>query len=86
MTNCAEGILSPLKTASGLVREVIEVRDTVKFGDVVIKLQGQIMAAQQGALSATERIRELEAQVAGFEAWDAEKQRTHSKMLPATLS
>src|SRR6516225_5243620 len=75
MPNWVEGILSPLKTASGLVQEAIQVRDTVKFGEVIIGLQAQILAAQQGAMSAAERMRELEAQVASFEAWDAEKQR-----------
>jgi hypothetical protein len=52
MANFVEGILSPLKTASSLLQEAIEVHDSVKFGDVVVKLQAQIMAAQQGALAA----------------------------------
>jgi len=52
MTNFIEGILSPLKTASSLLQEAIEIRDATKFRDTVGKLQTQILAAQQGALAA----------------------------------
>jgi hypothetical protein len=86
MSNWAESILSPLKSASGLLQEAIEVRDTVKFGDVVIKLQAQIMAAQQGAMAAQsdqaqmiESISELKEKVARLEAWDAQKKRYKMK-------
>jgi hypothetical protein len=82
MANWAEGILSPLKTASGLLQEAIEVRDAVKFGDIALKLQTQIMAAQHGAITANlaqtemaEEIRQLKAHMAELEAWDTEKEQ-----------
>ena len=41
------------ETAKGL----IEVRDTVKFGNAIVELQAQIMTAQQGAFTAQARPR-----------------------------
>ncbi len=82
MTNWADAIMSPLKSAGEMAQGLIEIRDTVKFGDAIIKLQAQIMAAQQGALAAHQReaamaeeIRDLKTRMTELEAWDAEKQR-----------
>jgi hypothetical protein len=83
-----DAIMSPLKTAGEMAQGLIEIRDTVKFGDAVIKLQAQIMSAQQGALAAqsretemTEEIRSLKTHVAELEAWDAQKDRYDLKRL-----
>ena len=86
MANWIEDVLSPLKTATGLLQEAIEIRDATKFRDTVGKLQTQILAAQQSAVSAysaqtamSEEISQLKAQVTRLEAWDAEKQRYELK-------
>jgi hypothetical protein len=86
MANFIEGILSPLKTASSLLQEAIEIRDATKFRDTVGKLQTQILSAQQGALAANvaqaemaEEISQLKKQVASLKAWNAEKNRYQLK-------
>jgi hypothetical protein len=89
MASWIEAIISPLKTAGELAQGLIEVRDTVKFGDAVIKLQAQIMAAHQGAFAAqalqtamAEEVRALKEKVARFETWDAEKSRYQLQKIP----
>lgn len=82
MASLIDSITNPLKTAGETAQKLISLRDTAKFGDAVIELQAQIMAAQQGALAAHQReatmaeeIRDLKTRMAELEAWDAEKQR-----------
>ena len=82
MTSWIDSITNPLKAAGETAQKLIELRDTAKFGDALIELQAQIIAAQQGALAAqareaamSEEIRDLKARMAELEAWDAEKQR-----------
>ena len=88
MANWAEAILSPLKTASSLLQEAIDLRDTVKLGDVSLRLMAQILAAQQAAIQAnseqstlTQQIRTLEERVAELEAWDVQEDRYELKQL-----
>lgn len=82
MASWIDAITGPLKTAGEVAQGLVEVRDTLKFSDAVIKLQAQILAAQQGAMSAqahqtamAEKVRELESKVASFEAWETQKHR-----------
>jgi hypothetical protein len=82
MSTWIDAITSPLKLASETIQGLVNVRDQIKIGDTVIKLQAQILAAQQGASAAQERetallerIRELEKEVTDLKAWDAQKQR-----------
>ena len=82
MANWLSAIIDPLKAAGDTAKGLVEIRDTVKFGDAIIKLQAQIMSAQQGALAAHQRevsmaeeIRDLKSRMAQLEAWDTEKQR-----------
>ncbi len=82
MANWVDAIVSPLKAAGETAQKLIELRDTVKFGEAVIELQAQIMAAQQGAFAAhsreaamAEEIADLKKRMAELEAWDAEKKR-----------
>ena len=82
MTSLIDSITNPLKTAGETAQKLISLRDTAKFGDAIIELQAQIMAAQHGALAAqareaamAEEIRGLKTRMAELEAWDAEKQR-----------
>ena len=89
MSAWIDAITSPLKAASETVQGLVQVRDQIKFGDGVIKLQAQILSAQQGASSAqarememAEEIRKLKARVAELEDWDAEKKRYKKVKLP----
>ena len=82
MASLIDSITNPLKTAGETAQKLIGLRDTAKFGDAIIELQGQIMAAQQGALAAHQReasmaeeIRDLKTRMAELETWDTEKQR-----------
>jgi Zn finger protein HypA/HybF involved in hydrogenase expression len=82
MANWVDAVMSPLKAAGDMAQGLIEIRDTVKFGDAVIKLQAQIMAAQQGAFAAqaaqasmADEIRDLKKHMTELEAWEAQKQR-----------
>ena len=82
MASLIDSITNPLKTAGETAQKLISLRDTAKFGDAIIELQAQIMAAQHGALAAQQReaamaeeIRGLKTRMAELETWDAEKQR-----------
>ncbi len=82
MSNWIDAITSPLKAASDGIKGLVEVRDTIKFGEAVSKLYADIFAAQQGATAALaretsmlEEIGGLKKRVGELEAWDAEKQR-----------
>ena len=77
-----DGIMSPLSAAGESIQKLIEVRDLIKFGDALGKLQAQILSAQQGALAAyaretalLEEIGDLKKRVTELEAWETEKQR-----------
>lgn len=89
MSGWVDAITSPLKAASDVTQGLIGIRDTVKFGEAVIKLQSQILAAQQGALAAQMRETELVAEigqlnkkVAEAENWEAQKRRYKLEELP----
>lgn len=82
MASWVKAITDPLKAAGDLAQGMMDLRDTVKLGSLVIKLNAEILAAQRGALAASqseaemaEEIRSLKAQIIGFEAWETEKQR-----------
>lgn len=86
MTTWIDNVLSPLKSASSLIQEPIEVRDALKFGEAAVKLQNDILAAQRGALAGqqeqfmlTDEISGLKKRVAELEAWDAEQSRYIAK-------
>jgi len=89
MSAWIDAITSPLKAASETIQGLVQVRDQIKFGDAVIKLQAQILAAQQGASAAQTRetemageIRDLKARVAELATWEAEKKRYQLERLP----
>jgi hypothetical protein len=69
-----------------LPETMIGLRDTAAFQGKLLEFQSKIIDANNAAFSAQEersslleRIRELEKQVADFEAWEAEKQRYELK-------
>jgi rubrerythrin len=77
-----DAITSPLSAASEGVQKLIEMRDLIKFGDALGKLQAQILSAQQGALAGyarelalLEEIGTLKTRVTDLEAWSTQKQR-----------
>ena len=89
MAGWIDSIMSPLHAAGDVAKGLIDIRDTVKFGEAVIKLQAQILAAHQGALAAQAResemvveIRELKEDVAEMKAWKAQKERYRLEQLP----
>jgi hypothetical protein len=75
-----------LSAANDGIQKLIEVRDLIKFGDALGKLQAQILSAQQGALAAyaretalLEEISALKKRVAELEAWESAKSRYERK-------
>ena len=88
MAGWVDAIMLPLNAAGDVAKGLVDIRDTAKFKDAVIKLQAQILSAQQGALTAqaretqmAEEIRALKAHVAEIEAWAAQKERYELKEL-----
>lgn len=82
-------VTAPLKTASDLAKGMMELRDLAKFGEVVVKLQDQILAAQRGAMAGQSRehelldqLRDLKSKLAEVEGWEAEKKRYALEELP----
>ena len=84
MANWLTTVTGSLKAASESVQKLMELREFVKHGDALGKLQAQILAAQQIASSAfaretdmAEEIRSLKTQVTELQEWNAEEQRYH---------
>jgi hypothetical protein len=73
--------VSALKAAFDIAKTLKDMNDAVARNAAVIELQGQILAAQEAQSTLTERIRELEKEVVGFKAWEAEEQRYELKSL-----
>jgi hypothetical protein len=78
--------LGSLKTASDIVKTFSGLRTDAERNTKLVELQGQILAAQTGAIAANaaqmaliEQVRDLEKQIAGLEAWESEKQRYELK-------
>lgn len=89
MSAWIDAVTMPLKAASETAQSLVNVRDQIKLGDTIIKLQAQILSAQQGASAAqarelemTEEIRSLKARVAQLETWKTEKERYRLDRLP----
>lgn len=78
--------ITSLKAAFDLTKAMIGVRDATVLQGKVVDLRSIIMEAQASAIDAREahaaqidRIRDLEAEIVGFKAWDAEKERYELK-------
>jgi hypothetical protein len=67
--------LGAIKTAFDIAKGLKDISDVSVRNAAVIELQERILAAQQAQSALTERIRQLEEEVAGHKAWDAEKNR-----------
>jgi hypothetical protein len=84
-----QAAVGSLKTATDIVSTFAKLKAAAEVQDKVIELQGVILAAHSSTLNAQheqfamlERVRTLEAQVAKFETWEAEKQRYELTELP----
>lgn len=86
--------LTSLKLAFDMTKAMKDIRDATVFQGEVFKLQRVIMEAQDSAIRAREahsaqidRVRELEAEVAGLKARDADKHRYELKNIaPGALA
>jgi hypothetical protein len=67
--------LGALKTAFDMAQGLQKIHDAVARDRAAIELQKEIVAAQAAQLTLLERVSELEREVAGFEKWEAEKER-----------
>jgi hypothetical protein len=84
-----DAILSPLRAAADVTGGLMAIRDTVKFGEAVIRLQAEIMKAQQGAMDAqgreaelSQEIHSLKSQLEQLHHWETEKRRYALTELP----
>jgi hypothetical protein len=71
--------LSALKSAFDIAKGLKDIDNATRRNAAVIELQEKILTAQTAQSDLTERIRDLEAKVAGFETWEREKQRYELK-------
>ena len=76
------GLASSLKSIGEITKAMVGIRDGAMLQAKAIELNGIILAAQQSALEANiaqaelaQRVRDLEAQIAKMESWNAEKER-----------
>jgi len=73
--------LGAIKTAFDVAKGLKDINDIALRNAAVIELQEHILTAQQTQSALTEQISQLEKEVAGFEAWDREKERYELKEL-----
>lgn len=71
--------LGSIKTALDIVQGLKNLSDASARNRAVIELEEKLVAATQAQKALLNRIRELEEEVAGFETWDAEKDRYELK-------
>src|SRR3990167_10494865 len=71
--------LGALKTAFDLAKGLKDIDDAARRNAAIIELQEKILGGQSAQAALVERINELEAKVAAFEAWKTEKQRYQLK-------
>ena len=71
--------ISALKSAFDIAKGLKDIDNAARRNAAIIELQEKILAAQAAQSELTERVRELEEKVAGFETWETEKQRYELK-------
>jgi hypothetical protein len=76
------GLVSSLKAAGEITKAMVGLRDATMIQSKVIELNGIILSAQSSALEANvaqfsllDRVRQLEAEIAGLKAWDGDHRR-----------
>ena len=73
--------LAIFKTLLDMAKGLKDINDATVRNAAVIELQEKIFAAHVQQTTLVERVRELEEQMAHFEAWDAEKQKYELKQV-----
>jgi len=73
--------LSALNAALNSAKALKDINDAAIRNTAVIELQEKILTAREAQSQLLDRIRELEEKVAGFEKWDAEKDKYELKSL-----
>lgn len=73
--------IGAFKTMFDMAKALKDINDATIRNGAVIELQEQILSAQAAQSELVERVRSLETKVAGFETWDAERQRYELKPL-----
>jgi superfamily II helicase len=80
------GLMSSLKAAKDIAETMIGLRDTAAFQAKAIEFQAKILDSMSRAITAQEeraalleKVRDLETQIARFEAWETEKERYELK-------
>jgi hypothetical protein len=71
--------LSSFKSMLDMAKGLKDISDAATRNAVAIEIQEKILSAQAAQMGLVERVSELEKEVAGFETWDAEKQRYELK-------
>lgn len=74
MVDIAAGYTA-LKTAYDIAKGLKDIDDRVKLNAAIIELQEKILAAQEATSEARDRLRELEADLAARDAWEATASR-----------
>lgn len=67
--------LGAVKAAFDLAKSLKNINDATVRNGAVIELQEKILSAQETQTALVQRVSELEAKVAEFEAWEAQKKR-----------
>lgn len=62
--------IGALKGAYDIAKTLKDITDRVKLNEAIIDLQNRILAAQEEALEARERLRDMQQQIASFENWE----------------
>jgi hypothetical protein len=78
--------LNAVKALTDIAKTIVGLRDSAKLLETTVEFQQQLLSIQKALLDAqteqatlTQTIRDLEKEVASFEAWDAEKQKYELK-------
>jgi hypothetical protein len=80
MVSWYETIVSPLKTAGETAKKAMEIRDTVKFGEITANLYKQIMASYEAAISVKEREAQLIEENNALKKRIVELEANHARM------
>ena len=67
--------LGAIKTAFDIAKGLKDINDATTRNAAIIELQEKILSAQAAQSGLVESIHDLKKEVAGFEKWDAEKER-----------
>ena len=73
------------KTMMDMARGLKDINDTAIRNGAVIELQEKILSAREAQTVLLERVSDLEKEVAGFEAWERQKNRYQLQKLPPSV-